>query len=131
MRRALLLAVALWGRVAAAQSASPYLPLDHWATPYLEHLIARGVVVDPTPLTRPWHEAAILQALKDADTTAMSAGEREMARTILDALASTEAGPHGRLDGDLGTSVASSALRDPLELDRGGPSHDPKPARGF
>jgi len=115
----------------AAQSASPYLPISHWATPYIEHLIARGVVVDPTPLTRPWREATIVQALKDADTTAMSSGEREMARTILDALGTTEAGPHGRLDGDLGTSVATTALRDPLELDRGAPNRGPHAARGF
>src|SRR6185437_3803760 len=52
-----------------AQSASPYLPISHWATPYIEHLITRGVVVDPTPLTRPWRETAIVQALKGADTT--------------------------------------------------------------
>ena len=115
----------------SSQSASPYLPIGHWSTPYIEHLITRGVVADPTPLTRPWREAAILQALRDADTTVMTSGEREMARTILDALGSTEAGPRGRLDGDLGTSVASSALRDPLELDRGVPNRGPHAARGF
>src|SRR5216683_6598955 len=37
----------------AAQEASPYVPLQHWTMPYAEHLIALGVIPDPTPLTRP------------------------------------------------------------------------------
>src|SRR5437867_9743226 len=37
------------GAMLAAQEASPYVPLQHWAMPYVEHLIATGVVADPTP----------------------------------------------------------------------------------
>ena len=27
-----------------AQTASPYVPLHHWATPYVEYLISSGVI---------------------------------------------------------------------------------------
>src|ERR1700739_565272 len=85
-----------------AQSASPYLPISHWATPYIEHLITRGLVVDPTPLTRPWREATIVQALKDADTPAMSGAERAEVARIIAALDEREQGPRARLDLDVG-----------------------------
>lgn len=114
-----------------AQSPSPYLPITHWSTPYIEHLIARGVVVDPTPLTRPWRRAAILAALENADTTRMSAAEREVTGRIVTVLTSREEGPHGRLEASVGTAVSSTPLRDPLELDRGVPNRKTTPARGF
>ena len=120
MRRALLLAVALWGSSAAAQSASPYLPIDHWATPYIEHLIARGLVVDPTPLTRPWRQGTIVQALKDADTRAMSGGERAQVARIVAALAERESGPRARFDLDAGVAAANYSRRDPLRADSTG-----------
>src|SRR5690349_8070713 len=120
MRRALLLAVALWGSSAAAQSASPYLPIDHWATPYIEHLIARGLVVDPTPLTRPWRQGTIVQALKDADTTAMSGAERAQVARIVAALAERESGPRARFDLDAGVAAANYSRRDPLRADSTG-----------
>src|SRR5215472_52729 len=82
----------------SAQAASPYLPINHWSTPYIEHLITRGVVVDPTPLTRPWREATIVQALKDADTTAMTSAERAQVTRIIAALDEREQGPRARLD---------------------------------
>ena len=134
MRPARLLAtlgvLATWPLSVRAQ-ASSYLPISHWATPYIEHLIARGLVVDPTPLTRPWRRSVIVSALKAADTTALTAPERRVVARIVAALDDPEAGPHGRVDADLGTTVASTALRDPLELDRGVPDHQPEPARGF
>ncbi len=56
----------------AAQQASAYLPRDHWTTPYVEHLIAAGVIADPAPLTRPLREADVVRALRDVDTLATS-----------------------------------------------------------
>src|SRR2546427_13033479 len=51
-----------------AQQASPYVPIDSWVMPYVEHLIRAGVVADPDPLTRPLRRAAIAEALAGADT---------------------------------------------------------------
>src|SRR3989449_11400421 len=56
------------GVVLAAQEASPYVPLQHWAMPYVEHLIAAGVIADPTPLTRPFRRGDLARALWAADT---------------------------------------------------------------
>src|SRR2546425_5297438 len=39
------------GAVIAAQEASPYVPLQHWAMPYVEHVIAAGGVAGPAPPT--------------------------------------------------------------------------------
>ena len=47
-----------------AQQASPYLPLQHWTMPYVEQLIASGVLADPTPLTRPIRQADLVRALE-------------------------------------------------------------------
>src|SRR3989442_9872794 len=74
MRLRLTLLVATWlpaltgGANLAAQEASPYVPLGHWVMPYVEHLIAAGVIHDPTPLTRPFHQSDLLRALETADT---------------------------------------------------------------
>src|SRR5436309_7267954 len=50
------------GAQLAAQGPSPYLPQGHWATPYLEHLIARGAIADPSPLSRPFVQADVVAA---------------------------------------------------------------------
>ena len=52
----------------AAQEASPYVPLGHWAMPYVEQLIASGVLRDPTPLNRPLKQADLVRALEAVDT---------------------------------------------------------------
>ncbi len=110
----LTLAVLPFGSPAVAQQASPYLPLHHWSTPYLEHFIARGVMADPTPLTRPWREADVLTALGGMDTTRLSAGERRVVRRLTTELTHTEEGPAVRVDGDVGAAAATHARRDPL-----------------
>src|ERR1044072_7023647 len=61
--RTTLLALLLLPAAAAAQEASPYLPLSHWAMPYIEHLIAAGRIVDPSPLSRPFKVEQITRAL--------------------------------------------------------------------
>src|SRR5258708_10260308 len=71
MRTLMLLLVSLApGSRLAAQSASPYVPLQYWGMPYVEHLIAAGAMVDPTPLTRPLRRADLIHALHDVDTLA-------------------------------------------------------------
>src|SRR2546429_9603708 len=70
-------------RAAMAQDASPYVPLGYWGTPYLEHLIARGAIADPTPLTRPFVQADVVRALAAADTARLSGAERRGVPAIL------------------------------------------------
>jgi hypothetical protein len=129
IRPALLVATffaspALTGRaMLEAQQASPYVPLSHWATPYLEHLIARGAIPDPSPLTRPFVQADVVRVLSDVDTTHLNGPEQEVARRILAALGRPGAAPRPwvRVDGEAAASGASHARRDPLRP--AGPGH--------
>ncbi|MGH7644026.1 MAG: hypothetical protein ACREMR_00435 [Gemmatimonadales bacterium] len=97
-----------------AQVASAYVPLSHWAMPHVEHLIARGVVADPAPLTRPLRQTDLVHALEAADTTGLSPAERRVVRRIVTALARPASGPSGRVDAHLSASAASYANRDAL-----------------
>ena len=118
-------------RGAMAQQASPYLPTGHWATPYLEHLIARGVVEDPTPLTRPFVASDVVRVLTAADTMRLNGAERHMVRAILAELRRPpspspehpDGRPWARVDGDVAVAGASQARRDPLRAEGGGPGH--------
>ncbi|PYO40903.1 MAG: hypothetical protein DMD33_16065 [Gemmatimonadetes bacterium] len=113
------------GRVAplAAQDASAYVSLEHWATPYLEYLIARGIIADPSPLTRPFSQTDVVRVLTEADSTRLNGPERRMVRLILSELSipKTDGKPWGRADGDVAASGASQARRDPLR--DAGPGH--------
>jgi len=91
----------------AAQGASPYLPVQHWATPYVEHLIARGRMADPSPLTRPLKTADVVRALSEVDTLTLTRGERRVVRAIIADLSQRERGPWGRLDVHAGVAGAS------------------------
>lgn len=80
----LLLAVGLPAPATGQELPSHALvPIDHWSMPFLEHMIARGVLHDPTPLDRPWQAGEIRQALLEADTTRMRDAERQMRRRLL------------------------------------------------
>ena len=105
-----------------AQGASPYVPLHHWAMPYVEHLIARGALADPTPLSRPLHADDLVRALEAADTTHLTAAERRIVRDILADLRPPETErPWLRVTGEVAGAGASHARRDPLRA--AGPSH--------
>src|SRR2546422_7936568 len=88
--------------VVAAQEASSYVPLQHWTMPYVEHLIARGVIADPTPLTRPFRRADLVRALRAVDT--LTAGDKvtTTVRRLLAALESPGRGPRYRVAGEVG-----------------------------
>jgi hypothetical protein len=88
----LLVSPALTGGGARAQQASPYVPLQHWTMPYVEHLIARGVIPDPTPLTRPLKRSDVVRVLREVDT--LSVGEA-VVKTVRRLLAALEAEPRG------------------------------------
>src|SRR5207249_4792538 len=98
----------------AAQEASPYVPLQHWTIPYVEHLIARGVLPDPTPLTRPLKRADLVRVLRGVDTLAVGDKVAQTVRRLLAALDSPGHGPRYRVAGDVGVAAATYARRDPL-----------------
>ena len=115
MRAVLLLLLAPTLAVAQAPGdASPYLPLNHWGMPYVEHLIARGRLVDPTPLTRPFREADLLRALEGADSARLSGAEWRVVAQLKNELRRRERGPTARLDLDAGIAASSHARRDAL-----------------
>jgi len=65
-------------RLVAQEGPSAYLPMHHWAVPYIEFLIARGDMPDPAPMTRPLRRADVVRALGAVDTTA----HRPLAATV-------------------------------------------------
>ena len=113
-----------------AQTASPYVPLHHWAAPYVEYLISSGVIADPTPLTRPLKQADVVLALEAADTTHLGGAVRATVRRLLGELRPRVRGARYRVELGAGLAAASYTMRDPLELGRGVP---PRQAvrRGF
>ena len=118
----LLLPALTGGATLAAQQASPYVPLDDWTMPYLEHLIATHVIPDPAPLTRPLRRADVLRALEGADTLHLSRATTATLLRLRAALASDQAGPYFRVAGALGAGAANYARRDPLAaIDSTGP----------
>jgi hypothetical protein len=106
----------------AAQEASPYVPLADWTMPYVEHLIATGVMTDPTPLSRPLKRGDLVRALREVDTLTVPAAAAVVVRRLLAAYTSARGGPRYRLAGDVGASAATYARRDPLAaIDSTGP----------
>ncbi len=113
---------ALGAPVVAAQEASPYVPLQHWTMPYVEQLIARGVIKDPTPLTRPLRESDLVKALQAADTARLTPAVRTTLLRVLLAFDSSRRSPRYRVIADLGAAVATYMKRDPLAaVDTAGP----------
>jgi hypothetical protein len=51
--------------------------------PYVEHFIAAGRLVDPTPLTRPLRQGDVVRGLEAMDTLRLSGGERRVWRALL------------------------------------------------
>src|SRR2546427_5945162 len=92
--------------------------------PYVEHLIASGILADPAPLTRPLREADLVRALRNVDKLTTSGAVTETVRRLLAAFTTEqgEQGPHYRLEGNLGFAAATYAKRDPLAaIDSAGP----------
>src|SRR5438876_2728265 len=119
--RSVLLTLLLLPAGAAAQEASPYLPLSHWSLPFLGHLIAAGRLVDPTPLTRPLRTDQVLRALAAVDSTSVTRAEWAVVRQVRSDLTRHEHGPAAGLDVHAGMAASSHARRDPLR--EAGPGH--------
>jgi hypothetical protein len=126
----LLVATSLSAAPLAAQTASPYVPLGHWAMPYVEYLISGGVIADPTPLTRPLKQADLVRALEAADTLRLGDAARATVRRLLREFRPQVQGARYRVELGAGLAAASYTMRDPLEIGRGVP---PRQAvrRGF
>src|SRR5437762_5560070 len=77
----------------AAQEASPYVPLDHWSMPYVEHLIASGALRDPTPLTRPIRQADLVRA--DRKSTRLNSSHRCISYAVFCLKKKTQADTRG------------------------------------
>src|SRR5437763_11081156 len=105
----------------AAQTASPYIPMHHWAMPYVEYLVSAGAIVDPTPLTRPFREADLVRALEAVDTAKLGATGAATVRRLLAEFRPRVTGSRYRLALGAGLAAASYAVRDPLEFGRGVP----------
>ena len=119
MRAALLLVLA--ASPLAAQEASPYVPISFWGAPFIEHLIARGRMVDPTPLTRPFRTDDLLRALEAVDSTIVNGAEWAVVKTVRADLDRHQRGPSARMDVQAGVMGSSHARRDPLR--EAGPGH--------
>src|SRR5256885_16194828 len=111
----LLVATPLFGSAPlAAQQASPYVPIDSWVMPYIEHLIRAGVIADPDPLTRPLRQGAVQTALLHADTVNAPAGVRATIRRLAEALAPRHPEGYFPMDFYGGASAGTQSGRDPL-----------------
>jgi len=121
MRLSLALLLLLAGAPLAAQEASAYVPLSWWGTPFVEHLIARRRLVDPTPLTRPFRATDLLRTLDAVDSTVVTSAEWTVVRQMRSDLRRTQRGPSARLDVHAGVAASSHARRDPLRA--AGPGH--------
>lgn len=119
--RTALFALLLLPAGAAAQEASPYLPVNHWAQPFLEHLIAAGRIADPAPLTRPFRVDQVVRALDAVDSTVISGAEWRVVKQIRSELVRKFRGPSARMDLHAGLAASSHARRDPLR--EAGPGH--------
>ena len=121
MRLSLALLLLLAGAPLAAQEASAYVPLSWWGTPFIEHLIARGRLADPTPLTRPFRATDLLRTLDAVDSTVVTSGEWTVVRQMRADLRRTQRGPSVRMDVHAGVAASSHARRDALR--EAGPGH--------
>ena len=119
-----LVAILLGAEPLGAQTAPPpsqYIPLHHWAMPYVEYLIASGAIADPTPLTRPLRQSDLVRVLEAADSTRLDAAGTATVRRLLEEFRPRVSGARYRIALGAGVAAASYTTRDPLELDRGIP----------
>src|SRR5437762_13737721 len=119
--RTALLVLLLLPAGAAAQEASPYLPLSHWSTPFIEHLIAAGRMADPSPLSRPLKVDQVVRAIDAVDSNVVTGAEWAVVKQIRSDLVRHMRAPSPRLDIQAASAASSHARRDPLR--EAGPGH--------
>jgi len=112
--RTVLLTLLLMPASAAAQEASPYLPLSHWSMPFIEHLIAAGRMADPSPLSRPFRVDQVVRTIEAVDSNVVTGAEWGVVKRIRTDLTRRMRGPSVRIDVHASVAGASHARRDPL-----------------
>jgi hypothetical protein len=111
MRAVLALLLSAAGAPLAAQDASPYVPPSHWSMPFVEHLIGRGRIADPSPMTRPLRADALVRALDAVDSATVTRAEWQTVQRIRRGLSRKERGPSARLDLHAGVAASTHARR--------------------
>ena len=110
---------------AAGQSLTSlsYIPLEHPTTPFLENLIARGILVDPSPMVRPFTVQAARAGLDAVDRDALGDGDRDIVEWLLVRF-TTRAGKV-YLAGEFDAAIRASthARRIAFSLREDGPGH--------
>lgn len=96
----------------AAAQASPYVPLDDPALPFIEHLIARGDVADPSPFVRPFRREDVRRVLAQADSAGTS--DSLLIDRLLDRFTDADSAPRWRIAPRVGGQAYSHSRRDPL-----------------
>jgi hypothetical protein len=67
---------------ARAPESQLYLPINSWATPYVEHLIRAGVLQGLDPLTRPLRRSDVARAVAKVDTTDLAESAKSTLRLM-------------------------------------------------
>jgi hypothetical protein len=119
-RRLLVLSLVAASPLAGQESSPRYLPLTHWAMPYVEHLARTGLLRGLDPLTRPLRRADVLRALGAADTASAGEAQRSVVRELARDLAAPRDSAYWRLEAHLGAAGFSDPQRDPLRADSTG-----------
>ena len=96
---------------AQAPESNLYLPIDSWATPYVEHLIRAGVLRGLDPLTRPLRRADVARAVAKVDTTELAESVRSQLRLLAWELEERPDTVRWKVDGGVGLGAASDASR--------------------
>ena len=109
----LVLAASVNQPTALLAQASPLVPLDDPHLPFIEYLITRGDLADPSPFLRPFRRDEIRSLLQAADAQAGTPSG-----AMIGALQTTFSDPDGkrwwRVKGRAGVQLFSDARRDPL-----------------
>jgi hypothetical protein len=98
--------------------ASPYVPLDDPHLPAFEHLVARGDVLDPSPLVRPFRRADAVRML-DSALAEGRARDTGLVNALRQAWTEDRDEARWEVVGRAGFEAYSHARRDPLHP--GGP----------
>ena len=112
----LVLLLAPWASDLGAQTftSNSYLPLEHRAMPFLEYLVARGVMADPSPMVRPWTVGAVVRKLNAADTNNLTTAERSTLRELRAALDPARGEAVLAVEAQAAVRAATHARREPL-----------------
>ena len=97
----------------AMAQGSPYIQLDDPRLARFEVLVDRGVILDPTPLVRPFTEAQAVAALQELSPRATASDSAQVA-SLLKLWSPLDTVFWGRVDFALGVQANTHARRDPV-----------------